>query len=217
MVKKGKGRMKEDIILPLIKGKRVLDCGGADHSTFLEKERQGVWLHGILAKHAASILGVDILQKNVDIINASGKYTFICKNVEELEFTEEFDVVFAGELIEHLYNPGRFLSSARRALKKGGLLILTTPNAYNLSTFFKAFFLKREGSIPEHMAFYSPQMLRHLVANHDFTVSELHYINRPARLWIVRVLRDIIIALNPLLCETIVLVAKKPETAGSRP
>lgn len=69
------------------------------------------------------------------------------------------------------------------------------------------------------MAFYSPQTLSHLVANHDFIVSEMHCVNRPARLWIVRLLRDIIIGLNPLLCETIVLVAKKGETKtlGSMP
>lgn len=148
--------MKEDIIIPLIKGKRVLDCGGADHNKFLEKEKKGVWLHGVLAKHAAGILGVDILQKNVDIINASGKYTFICKNVEELDFRDEFDVVFAGELIEHLYNPGRFLSSARAALKKDGLLILTTPNAYNLSTFLKAFFKTGGRHSGAHGVLFSP-------------------------------------------------------------
>ncbi|MFH0961725.1 MAG: methyltransferase domain-containing protein [archaeon] len=37
------------------------------------------------------------------------------------------------EVIEHLRNPSGALINIRRALKKGGLLILSTPNAHGLS------------------------------------------------------------------------------------
>lgn len=39
-----------------------------------------------------------------------------------------FDVVYSGEVIEHLYNPDLMLEECHRILKPGGLLILTTPN-----------------------------------------------------------------------------------------
>jgi SAM-dependent methyltransferase len=38
------------------------------------------------------------------------------------------DTAYAGELIEHLYNPDFFLKECRRVLRPGGLLVLTTPN-----------------------------------------------------------------------------------------
>ena len=40
----------------------------------------------------------------------------------------EFDVLFIGEIIEHMINPDDFLKEARRVLKDGGLICLTTPN-----------------------------------------------------------------------------------------
>lgn len=41
-----------------------------------------------------------------------------------------FDTVVAGELIEHLENPIQFLRDSRCLLRKGGTLILSTPNPY---------------------------------------------------------------------------------------
>lgn len=43
-----------------------------------------------------------------------------------------FSVVFAGEIIEHLFDTRIFLSEIQRVLRAGGLLILTTPNLAHL-------------------------------------------------------------------------------------
>jgi len=42
--------------------------------------------------------------------------------------SSRFDVVFAGEVIEHLVDTDNFLDEVRRVLKKDGFLVLTTPN-----------------------------------------------------------------------------------------
>lgn len=39
-----------------------------------------------------------------------------------------FDLVFAGEIIEHLLHTSNFLQECQRVLRPGGLLMLTTPN-----------------------------------------------------------------------------------------
>ena len=39
-----------------------------------------------------------------------------------------FEAVFAGEIIEHLVDTDAFLREARRVLRPGGVLVLTTPN-----------------------------------------------------------------------------------------
>lgn len=44
---------REDIIIPLVVGKKVLDCGGIDHWAMKMKQEDGNWLHGIVAQHAA--------------------------------------------------------------------------------------------------------------------------------------------------------------------
>jgi methionine biosynthesis protein MetW len=43
-----------------------------------------------------------------------------------------FDVVFAGEIIEHLLDTKKFLNEINRVLKPNGILILTTPNLAHL-------------------------------------------------------------------------------------
>ncbi|HEY1592857.1 MAG TPA: methyltransferase domain-containing protein [Solirubrobacteraceae bacterium] len=40
----------------------------------------------------------------------------------------EFDVVFSSEVIEHVADTARWLSEVRRALRRGGRLLLTTPS-----------------------------------------------------------------------------------------
>lgn len=40
----------------------------------------------------------------------------------------DFDIVYSGEVIEHLVNPDKFLDEINRITKKGGFFILTTPN-----------------------------------------------------------------------------------------
>ncbi len=39
-----------------------------------------------------------------------------------------FDIIYAGEIIEHLYNADYFLSEVNRILKKGGHIVFSTPN-----------------------------------------------------------------------------------------
>jgi SAM-dependent methyltransferase len=41
---------------------------------------------------------------------------------------EQFDVVFCGEVIEHLFSPDALLDDLRELLATGGVLILSTPN-----------------------------------------------------------------------------------------
>ncbi len=57
-------------------------------------------------------------------------YEFARCNVEEgLPFADSsYDVVFCGELIEHLYNPDAFVEECYRVIVPGGHLIITTPN-----------------------------------------------------------------------------------------
>ena len=47
---------------------------------------------------------------------------------------QEMDVIYAGALIEHLYDPEFFLKECHRVLKEEGLLVLSTPNVASLTS-----------------------------------------------------------------------------------
>lgn len=204
--------LRNEVILPLARGKKVLDCGGVDHWAFQVKQDRGEWLHAEIAAVASSCLGIDILDEHVEKINGMGKYRFETQNVEALPYREAYDVIVAGELAEHLHSMGQFLDSAWRSLVAGGLLIVTTPNAYAMSSWLRAALTGKELCHPEHTCYYSPQTLAYVVSRHGFAVRELHLAERPARNRIIARLRSLIGRVRPILCEQLILVAEKLST-----
>jgi len=52
-------------------------------------------------------------------------------NIEPIPYADaSFESIFAGETIEHLANPMRFLAECNRVLVPHGVCVLTTPNPY---------------------------------------------------------------------------------------
>ncbi len=203
---------REEKILPLVRDKRVLDCGGIDHSYIEQKRDRGDWLHAEICQHAESCLGVDILGDRVAAINREGKFHFVEANVEQLAFVEEFDVVVAGELIEHVYNAGLFLDSAWRALKPGGQLILTTPNAKAFSGIYHAMIRGQEVCHEEHTCYYSPQTLQYIVQRHGFNVDSIELLDRPAAGYLKHWFRAAVGTLRPSVREKVLIIATKIES-----
>lgn len=99
----------------------VLDVGCGD-GTFLRRLDR-------LAGRPWSYHGTDFSPYCLELARAL-PYTFRQGNLEEgIPFGDDmFDVVYSGEVIEHLYNPDLLLEECGRVLKPGGLLVLTTPN-----------------------------------------------------------------------------------------
>jgi 2-polyprenyl-3-methyl-5-hydroxy-6-metoxy-1,4-benzoquinol methylase len=89
-----------------------------------------------------------------------------------------FDVVWAGEVIEHVADVAPWLSELRRVLRPGGELLLTTPHHGPLVLLRLALSPRRfaEHFEPrsDHVRFFSPRTLRALLDDLGFAVAELH-------------------------------------------
>ena len=118
-------------------------------------------------------VGVDI-DKNIRKLNLP---YLICKDILELNLNRKFDVIFAGELIEHLANHKKFLEVCIKHLKKDGLLILTTPNPYFFGRFLDI--IKRgEPHVSRfHYCYFCPKTLTKLLDDHNFKVLNLIWLN----------------------------------------
>lgn len=162
-----------------IKGKRVLDIGCVEHD-ISRKNKQRIWVHGFLCEHAKKVKGIDIVQKDIKKMQSDG-YDVSCQSAEDFTFKEKFDVIFAGELIEHLSNPGLFFERCRKHLKKNGLLILTTPNAFSSYRFICILSsLTNDPSVnPEHTCWYSPSTLKELLSRYDFKTDNIVFRDFP--------------------------------------
>ena len=94
---------------------RILDVGCGD----------GVLL-SLIGK--GRLYGVDPDQDSLDFAAAKIKAKLVRAKAEKLPFSNNFfDVVVATEIIEHLSQPERLIAEAKRVLRQGGRLILTTP------------------------------------------------------------------------------------------
>ena len=92
------------------------------------------WMHAAVASVATETVGVELDAKLAARARERG-FDVVAADAQTLDLGRTFDVVWAGELIEHLSCAGGFLDAARRHLEPGGRLVLTTPNAFAVSNF----------------------------------------------------------------------------------
>ena len=122
-----------------VAGKSVLDvaCGEGYGSA-------------LLARHAASVVGVDISQQAID--HAKGEYAaltnaeFICASCTMLPLENaSVDVAVSFETLEHIAEQAPFLDELLRVLKPEGVLLLSCPNKLEYTdkrSFTNAFHVK---------------------------------------------------------------------------
>jgi 2-polyprenyl-3-methyl-5-hydroxy-6-metoxy-1,4-benzoquinol methylase len=204
---------RDELILRHVVGKDVLDCGIVGGGDYWRRHLRDVWLHGRIARRARTSLGVDIQSEEIDAIRGATGFDVSYADVEALTFPERFDVVVAGELVEHLHNIGLFLDGAWRSLRDGGLLLITTPNNFRLSSLLYALVLGREICHPEHSCYFSSQTIRYVLAQHGFT-AEVIGIPEPSRFRVVTGLYKRISAVRPILSQTLFVVGRKCGQAG---
>jgi len=162
---------RKSIILPLCKGKDVLDMGCVGEEKSYTSPN---WLHGKICEVAANCLGVDISYEDIKKLRELG-YNVICGNAETIDPGRKFDVIVAGEIIEHVSNQGLFLENMRRHLKDNGIMIITTPNAF-YPGFILPYLLRKPLNInPRHTLWHSEETLRSIVERHGFLVNEIYY------------------------------------------
>ena len=86
----------------------------------------------------------------------------------------QFDLIIAGDVLEHLPNPGLFLQSCNNILSPRGRIIITTSNAFNIVRFIKAL-LFHEAVHNEHVAYYSQKTIGRLLNMCNLDTAEFGY------------------------------------------
>ncbi len=115
-------RFKEVLaLLSELKAGRLLDIGCGDGTfTILLKE----------ALKAEEAVGIEIAPEAITAIEKKGIKAYQLDIDEKpLPFDDAyFDVVYCGEIIEHVFNPDHLLAEIHRVLKPEGTCVITTPN-----------------------------------------------------------------------------------------
>jgi 2-polyprenyl-3-methyl-5-hydroxy-6-metoxy-1,4-benzoquinol methylase len=173
----GSDRERYDAVRPLLRGRSVLDVGCAS------RYGHDDWLHGLLAGDTTDPVGIDLNAKVIAEAQKAG-YDVHVADAQDFDLQRQFEVVFAGEIIEHLDNVHGFLASVRRHLAPGGRLVLTTPNAFYVGNFI--YRLGGHARVHyQHTAWYCETTLRRVLTVNGFRHVEIDYVGHasptPAR------------------------------------
>jgi methionine biosynthesis protein MetW len=112
-----------DKIISLVgQGGKVLDigCGDGQISKIIKENNEvfGIEISDI-ARQKAKDNGINVLDLDLNLNWSDG-------------LEESFDVVVAGEIIEHIFDTDKFLQNIHKVLKEDGYLVLSTPNIASL-------------------------------------------------------------------------------------
>jgi len=136
------------------------------------REGDPKWPHTIITSLASEVYGLDL-----SLPEKYKKYPrYLEASAEAFSFPVKFDGIFAGDLIEHLSNPGLFLQCCKKHLKPGGSLILTTPSAFNLFNLAEKL-TKREPTVnPDHTMYFNGKTLKKLLEKNGMAVKEISFL-----------------------------------------
>jgi SAM-dependent methyltransferase len=132
------------------------------------------WMHALVADVASEVVGIDIDPTLVARATRRG-YNIVQGDAQTMDLDRTFDVVFAGEIVEHLSCPGSFLNAVRRHLEPRGLLVLTTPNVFALSNF--VYRLGGRARVnAEHTCWYDETTISQLLCRHGYNNIKISYV-----------------------------------------
>jgi SAM-dependent methyltransferase len=144
-------------------GRRVLDLGCRDGAL------TQAYLDG------NEVVGVDADREALAEAARLGIETHWADLDQPLDLADaSFDVVVAGELLEHLRDPQRLVGEVRRVLRPGGTFVASVPNAYRLKGRLLFLFGRPPENDPTHLQMFSAADVRALLAGFDDP--QLHFV-----------------------------------------
>ncbi|MFC1745389.1 methyltransferase domain-containing protein [Candidatus Riflebacteria bacterium] len=158
------------------RGKKVLHLGFlGDWPSYIEQDLKN-WIFKDICTWGKDVKGLDINLPGIKKFAELGFKNIIHGNAEDFDLEEKFEVIYAGELIEHLDNVGLFLQTCKKHMHRDSILILTTPNPYAFNLLLKGIFTDPGRSIyDEHTALFHRKNLDLLLKRHELIGKKLDF------------------------------------------
>lgn len=153
---------------------KMLDYYDGECSSILEVGvGQGFLLRRLRKRYpAAKITAVDISVPFLTYVKSKVAVECLVANAENLPYLEEFDLIVASDILEHVINPIDFLLSTNYSLKPEGMLILRVPFEDNMLQYSKLLGCQHKFA---HLRNFSRRNLELLLRQAGFDIQHIHY------------------------------------------
>jgi 2-polyprenyl-3-methyl-5-hydroxy-6-metoxy-1,4-benzoquinol methylase len=170
-------------------------------------------LHTHLEKVAKSIIGIDIDDHAIEFLKEHGIKSIIKMDAENIQLTQKFDLIVAGDVIEHMSNPGLFLQQCTNLLNRDGIIVISVPNAFHLIGNVWAWITNRERVHKDHCYYFSPKTLAQLCSRYHFTPIALTFISGDSKYtklrYFINNIRRFLVTFFPFTASGIIMEFKK--------
>jgi 2-polyprenyl-3-methyl-5-hydroxy-6-metoxy-1,4-benzoquinol methylase len=109
------------------------------------------------------------------------------------EPADQYDVVVAGDVLEHVFDPLAAIGEVARVLKPGGYFLVTVPNDVSVMVRLKTLLgisyqevMYRRSGVYKHHTFFTVGLLSYLLKRHRFTVEKTARITNIGHRWQVK-------------------------------
>ena len=211
---------RTDTILELCRGKSVLHLGCTNYPYTDDAIAKDMLLHPQIEKVAAEVYGIDTDEQGIKELTTRGSNNILRADLErldDLDLNRTFDTIVAGDMIEHLNNPGSFLTGIKRFMNADTRLVLTTINAYCGMRFLWYGLRGKRGRVefvhPDHVAYYSYSTLKLLVERHGMKVESFLFYDigkehRPHNRWFLNAINDISVRIAPQWADGLIAICR---------
>jgi SAM-dependent methyltransferase len=152
--------MVERVIGKIPAEARVVDVGCGMNELLVRLQRD----------RACTGLAVDLSPEAVNYIHGSLKMPVVHGTLHDAKLAADtFDLVTMNQFLEHELDPRAILTEARRISKKGAHIVVEVPYSAGIpARLFGTYWSQRD--VPRHLAFYTPDTLRDLLARCGYEV-----------------------------------------------
>jgi 2-polyprenyl-3-methyl-5-hydroxy-6-metoxy-1,4-benzoquinol methylase len=179
---------KVSFVIRHAEGRKVLDLGCVDHDPAAYESK--FWVHKALVEKAQSVVGMDLSEEGTKFLRSKG-YNVIFGDAQNFDLNDKFDIIVAGDLIEHLENFNGFIDSCKKSLAPGGSILISTPNPWYWRNVVKSIISVEVENHPEHTCWLCPRTLRQLVARHGMSIADIEFGSRYRRDYLMPLPRGI--------------------------
>jgi hypothetical protein len=208
-----------DFIKQACEKKRVLHLGCTNFPYTKDAIEKDMLLHFELGDIAAELYGFDFDDEGLEILRSSGSnhlFKADLENLDTVDLNDKFDVIIAGEIIEHLTNPGRFLTGIKRFMNAETKLIITTVNAYCAMRFLiyglRGHGGRNEPVHPDHVSYFSYNTIKVMIEKNGLEMREFYFYDlgkehRPFNRWFYNLFNDAAVKVSRQMSDGIIAVA----------